>query len=263
MTTFGYLYRATLESSLESIARAGYRSVEIAVVPPHLSVTTIDRRTRRQLKRLLKDEGLECVSVNPVELNLISSNPEIRELALRHYRRSIELAHELGARVVVVLAGRQSPLIPMPDVEARRLALEQLSRLAAEARVSGSQLAVETVPFGFTETAAEVAALVDEVDDETVGIALDVANTFGREDVDAGVEAAGTSLLIAHLSDTWAHRWAHTSIGRGEVDFPRYLAALKRIGFEGPCVYELVDGEDPDARIASDLTALQRWGWSA
>lgn len=263
MTTFGYLYRSTLGAALESIAVAGYRTVEIAVVPPLMHVTAMDQSSRKQLKRRLDDLHLTCVSVNPVELNLISSNPEIRELAWRHYAKTVELAHDLGAPVVVVVPGRQNAFIPMPREEAVDIAVDQLSRLVKVARDCGVSLAVETVPFGFTETAAEVLELVSRVGDPCVGIAVDVANTYGKEDIEHAVATAGSSILIAHLSDTWRHRWAHTSLGRGEIDFPEYLAALRRHDFRGPCVYELVDGEDPDPRIAADLATLEKWGWSA
>src|SRR5437016_2727748 len=93
MTTFGYLYHTSLEASLESIARAGYRLVEIMPLPPHLSVSGADWLERRHLKRLLDDLGLKCVSINANELNLISPTPDLRETALRLYQQSIVLAH--------------------------------------------------------------------------------------------------------------------------------------------------------------------------
>lgn len=260
MTTFGYLYRASVQAALESIAAAGYRLVEIAPAPPQLLVTEFAAEQRARLKGLLGDLNLACVSINPPELNLISPNPEIRELALRHYRECIRLAHDLGAGIVIVLAGRQSPLIPMPHAAAKEMAVNQLSLLAEDAHRYAVNLAVETVPFGFNETSAEVAAIVKQLDDERIGIALDVANIYGREDVRAAVATCAGSLMIAHLSDTWKSRWAHTSVGAGEVDFVEYLTSLESIGFDGPCIYELVDGADPDPRIRGDLAILKGLG---
>jgi sugar phosphate isomerase/epimerase len=260
MTTFGYLYHESLESSLESIAQAGFVLVEIAPVPPHLFVASLDREQRTRLRRRLVDNGLTCVSVNPVELNLISTNPDLREVALRHYQASILLARDLGAQIVVVIPGRQSPLIPMPRDAAVRLVLEQLSRLVKDAHEHRVDLAIETVPFGFVESTDEVASLVHQIGDERVGIALDVANIFSKEDVPLAVARAAPSLMIAHLSDTWRNRWAHTAIGVGEVNFAEYVGALEESGFEGPCIYELVDGKDPGLRIAGDLASLKKLG---
>jgi sugar phosphate isomerase/epimerase len=260
ITTYGYMYSASLESSLESIAAAGFKSVEIAPAPPHLLLADPDREQRRQLSRLLERLGLRCVSINPPELNLISANPDLREVAFRYYREGVLLAHELGATIVVVIPGRQSQLIPMPLDAAIKLFLDQLSQLVKVAHEFRVDLAVETVPFGFAESTAEVVSLVHEIGDERVGVALDVANIFGREDVPRAVELAARSLKIAHLSDTWRNRWAHTAIGAAEVDFGEFVRALDHSGFQGPCIYELVDGRDPRPRIAKDLARLRELG---
>jgi len=262
MTNFGFLYRRSLESSLEAIAGAGFRLVEITPAPPQILVTELDRDARMRLRKRLDDLGLTCVSVNGTELNLISPNREIRELALRQYRACIALASDLGAGTLVLIPGRQSPLIPMPREESWTLAVDQVGLLARDAAESGVDLAVESVPFGFAETAADVVALAGAVGHARVGVALDVANIFGREDVPEAVATAGRHLKIAHLSDTWRDHWAHTSLGRGEVDFREYIAALESAGFAGPCIYELVDGDDPQPRLAGDLEKLEQLGLS-
>ena len=263
MTTYGYLYSAPLEGALESIAHAGFKLVEIAPSPPHLVRTDEDRGSRLKLVRKLEQLQLTCISINPTELNLISTNPDLRDLALRLYAEAIALAHDLGAQMVVVVTGRQSQLIPMPVEMATRIVLEQLSRLVKEAHEHHVDLAIETVPFGFAESAAEVAALVHQIGDERVGIALDVANIFGKEDVSLAVSTAAPSLKMAHLSDTWRNRWAHTAIGSAEVDFAEFVEALERNGFRGPCIYELVDGSDPGLSIAADLERLKNLGLEA
>jgi sugar phosphate isomerase/epimerase len=260
MSTYGYLYSASLKGALESIAGVGFRTVEIAPSPPHLVLSDRDPSSRARLAQKLEQLKLGVVSINPTELNLISTNPDVRELSLRQYRESLVLAHDLGARIVVVIPGRQSQLIPMPGDAARRIVLEQLSQLARTAHRLRVDLAVETVPFGFAESAAEVAALVHEIGDERVGIALDVANIYGKEDVSLAVSTAAPSLKIAHLSDTWRNRWAHTAIGSADVDFAEFVGALERSGFQGPCIYELVDGEDPQTHIADDLARLRSLG---
>jgi sugar phosphate isomerase/epimerase len=261
MTTFGFLFRTSLAEALETIAAAGYRDVEIADVAPHLG-TDASQAERREVAALLDRLGLRCTSLNPPELNLVSPNPQIRELALREYSASIRLCHDLGAPVQMVIAGRRNVLVPMPQDEAIGLAEQQLAALLEVAHDTGVTLAVETVPFGFIETTAEVAGLVRKFDDDLLGIAVDCANTYGREDIADGVRLAGADLRMAQFSDSWKARWAHTSIGRGEIDFGSFRRVLEEIGFRGPCIYELVDGEDPAPRIAADLRTLQDAGWS-
>lgn len=264
MTTYGYLHLETLESALESIARAGYKLVEIMPVSPHLSVSSFDWLQRKRLKRVLLDQGLTCVSINAAELNLISLNSDLQNVALRQYRQCIVLAHDLGAQIVNVIAGRQSSLQPMPAQDAMDFAVQQLALLLKDAHEYGVTLALETAHLlGFVESTTELVDLVRTVDDERLGICVDVANFFGHEDVESAVSTVGPFLTMAHLSDTWRDRNAHTSIGRGEVNFPQYFAALQQQQFQGPCIYELLDGETPAPRIASDLVTLKKWGFSA
>lgn len=262
MTNFGFLYRASLDDALEAIARSGYRHVELAPVPPHLLATECDSAQRRQLRRRFEDLDLECVSVNPAELNLVSANAEIRSLALRQYQACIELAYDLGAHVQMIVPGRQNALVPMPIDDAVRLLTAQLAVLLDDAHRTGVALAIETVPFGFLETTKAVAGVVREISDPSLGIAVDCANTFAIENIADGVRLAGQDLLMAQFSDAWRGRWAHTSIGRAEIEFGPFFEALAEISYTGPCIYELVDGDDPVPRIGADLVAIRERGWS-
>ena len=182
-------------------------------------------------------------------------------MAVKEYEATIELAADLEVDLAVVGPGRLNPLIPMPQEDAVALLKRQLERLLPVARRLGVRLALETFPFGFMRTGAEVGAVVDELDDDHLGIAYDCANVLPHEDPAEGVRAIADRLLIAHLSDAWKDRFAHTSVGRGEVDFKAYAGALRAADFSGPSIYELVDGEDPDPRIAEDAKSFRTWGW--
>ena len=261
VTTYGYLYRRTLEGALRAIAAAGYTLVEISTTPPHIFTPGTEVLERWALRRLLQSLNLRCAAVNAAEQNLISPNPALREAAVKEYEATIELAADLEVDLVVVGPGRLNPLIPMPQEDAVALLNRQLERLLPVARKLGARLALETFPFGFMRTGAEVRTVVDELDDDHLGIAYDCANSLPHEDPAEGVRAIAGRLLIAHLSDTWKNRFAHTSVGRGEVNFKAYADALRAADFTGPSIYELVDGEDPDPRIANDAKSFRTWGW--
>ncbi len=261
VTTYGYLYLRTLEGALRAIAAAGYELVEISTTPPHVYTPATGMLERRALRRLLQSLSLRCVSVNAAELNLISPNPALREVAFKEYEATIELAADLEVNIVVVSPGRLNPLIPAPQEDAIALLKRQLERLLPIAKRLGVRLALETSPFGFMQTGGEVKAVVDDLGERLLGIAYDCANVLAHEDPAKGVRAIADRLLIAHLSDTWKNRFAHTSVGRGEVDFKTYAASLREAGFVGPSIYELVDGEDPDPRIVDDAKLFRAWGW--
>jgi sugar phosphate isomerase/epimerase len=263
--TFGWLHRAPLADALRSLSRHGVRSVELTTAPPHLFTRHFGRYERHELARLLRGLRLEVVSVNPsfADINLISTNPEIREISERQLAAELELAADLGARFVVVIPGRRHLLAPAPDDAARSVLGEGLSRLVARATELGITIALENSPYGYLGTSAELLDVVRQWDAPNLRITYDVANALAQEDPAEGVARLGPYLALAHISDTWRDRWAHTSVGRGEVDFAAFAAALAKAGFAGPTVYELVDGEDPAPRLPADLAALESAGWSA
>jgi sugar phosphate isomerase/epimerase len=261
-TTLGFLHhRSTLEQSLEAIARAGYGVVDISPTPPHPFLPGSGSYERRQLVRLLERLGLDCVSISPTELNLVSTNPEYAELSRRHLGLSVELAHDLGAGFVVFAPGRLFVLNPAPIDDVKELLVRQIESLLPAAERLGVVLAVEAVPFGFMQTGAEVAEIVDRIASDWLGATYDAANTLAAEEPGEGIRALGERLAVMHVSGAWKSRWAHASVRDCDVDFAACMAALRAIGFEGPTVYELVDDKDPEERLREDLELLVGWGW--
>ena len=137
-----------------------------------------------------------------------------------------------------------------------------LARLLARAEELGITIALENSPYGYLGRAADLIEIVERWRSPHLRITYDVANALAIEDPAEGVRQAGEHLALVHVSDTWRGRWAHTSPGRGEVDFATFARALADIGFSGPTVYELVDGEDPEPRLRADLAALAAAGWA-
>ena len=262
--TFGWLHRAPLADALRALSAHGVRSVELTTAPPHLFTPYFGRYERHELIRLLRTLDLRVLSVNPsfADINLISTNPQFRELSERQLAAEIELAADLGAACVVVIPGRRHALVPAPGEAARAVLGEGLGRLASRAAELGVTIALENSPYGYLGTSSELLEIVKICDTPSVRITYDAANALAQEDPAEGVARLGPFLALAHVSDTWRQRWAHTSVGRGEVDFAGFAAALSAAGFTGPTVYELADGEDPGPRLAADLAALRAAGWA-
>jgi sugar phosphate isomerase/epimerase len=262
--TFGWLHQAALPDALRTLAQGGFRSLELTTAPPHLFAPSFGPYQRRELAQMLAALGMTVVSVNPsfVDLNLISTNPEFCEISTRQIIANLELAADLGASFVVVIPGRRHALAPAPDAAARAVLDQQLARLIPRAAELGVTIALENSPYGYLGASADLIEIVDRWDSPQLRITYDVANALAIEDPAEAVRRIGSHLALAHVSDTWRRTWAHTSVGRGEVDFAAFAAALTEIGFGGPTVYELVDGEDPEPRLPADLAALAAAGWA-
>jgi sugar phosphate isomerase/epimerase len=262
--SFGWLHLAPLPDALRALAGQGFSSVELTTAPPHLSAPVAGPYERQELARLLDDLGLRVTSVNPsfADINLISTNPEFRELSERQLIANIELAADLGAQYVVVIPGRRHALAPAPDRAARAVLDQGLGRLLARAEPLGITIALENSPYGYLGRASDLAEIAARWDSPRLRLTYDVANALAIEDPAEGVRQAAPYLALAHVSDTWRDKWAHTVAGTAEVDFGGFARALTEIGFTGPTVYELVDGVDPEPRLPAGLAALAAAGWA-
>lgn len=263
-STFSYLHQYALGPALADLRAHGFTTCELTVAPPHIDVSRWGGQQRRRVARLLEENEMRCHSVNPayVDLNLVSIFPEFRELTVRFLERTIELGDDLGAQFVVVIPGRLHRLSPAPAATTRKYLLDGLKRLLEVAQGRGVSIVLENSPYGFHGSAKELLRLAETIDDPGLGLCYDVANAPPDEDVGATVSSIATRLRLAHVSDTRAERWMHTSPGRGDVDFDAYARALQACEFHGQTVYELVDGEDPMPRLQADIAHLEADGWS-
>ena len=152
--------------------------LELAPVPPHLNIKSFGQFERYQLRRLIRGLGLRCVSLNPIELNLISPNTEFRDLSSRQYLQCVELAHDLEIGILVILPGRPHTLIPGPVEDCLEVLRMELETLLTRAEPLGVTLALETSPYGFLGTGAAVSEVVDQVGHSNLGVCFDCANVL-------------------------------------------------------------------------------------
>ncbi|WP_053384518.1 sugar phosphate isomerase/epimerase family protein [Leucobacter celer] len=262
-TTYSWLYQASLTETLRGLAEAGFSYAEITTAAPHLQAPDFGAYERFMLKKEMSSLGISPTSVNPgfMDINLMSPSTDFREASVKHMLAEIELASDIEAPFVIAIPGRRHGLSPAP-AEACQWWLEQaLTTLLRRAEPLGVKIALETSPYGYMGRGSELMEVADRFNHPNLGIAYDCANTINNEDPGDGLRAVSSRLLLVHVSDTWRERWAHTSPGRGEVDFASYADAIREIGYTSPTIYELVDLEPPMPRIMEDIEYFRRFGW--
>ncbi|WP_167133187.1 sugar phosphate isomerase/epimerase family protein [Paramicrobacterium chengjingii] len=263
-TTYSWLYQESLINALRHLANAGITQVEITTAPPHLQSSAAGFVERHQLVRELNTLGMHPTSVNPgfLDINLLSPSNEFRELSVKAMVSELEIAADIGAPLVIAMPGRRHALSPAPDEACRWWLDRALHTLVTRGEQLGVSLALETNPYGYIGSAQQLIEVTDRFDSPWLGIAYDVANTINVERAADGVRTAAPRLKIAHMSDTWRDRWAHTSPGRGHVDFGAYADALREVGYKGPTIYELIDMELVGDRLSTDIATFETYGWT-
>jgi sugar phosphate isomerase/epimerase len=127
------LRRWSLAEDVRALERLGFRSISLAV-------SKVDAYGRRRAVRLLNASTLGVAHVS--SFGRFGTTAASRRRGMDDVRRGIAFAHDVGARVVVVLAGSRGRA---PWAEAAHTFADAYAALLPEATAAGLRLAIEVV----------------------------------------------------------------------------------------------------------------------
>jgi sugar phosphate isomerase/epimerase len=93
-------------------------------------------------------------------------------------------------------------------------------------------------------------------------LVYDVANATMVESPLDGLELVLSDLAILHMSDTDDKVWGHDRIGTGVIDFAAVTEKVRKLGYAGPTIMEVVDRRSPDESNRTSLEKLRELGWT-
>lgn len=266
-------FKQPLEDSLHLASQLGFAGVQIYATTGEFSPESLTAEKKQIIKTQLAAEGLEisalCGDMGGHGYEIEEDNPA----RIEKTKAIIDLAVEFGTAVITTHIG----VIPDDRNHPRYQAmLKALNACGNYAKEKGVTLAIETGP----ETAPTLKMFLDDTTGG-VGVNLDPANfvmVTGQDPVEA-VELLGKYIVHTHVKDgkllkktdpkiiydcfaeggiealNIADYFIETPLGEGNVDFPRYIAALQKVGFDGYLTIERETGADPaaDIVIARDM----------
>lgn len=242
-----------LRQALERIAGDGFEGAEIWV--DHMWRSDMPAGDVRRLAEALS-LGLTAHAVHR-DINLTSANAGIRAESLKQVVESLQVAREMGARVVTVHPGHLSTVKddPAPDYWDRQI--DAFCRISDEAGRYGLTVGAETMeyrPAEFMLTAESMIRLLDAVDHPALGITLDIAHLYTLGDA---LAYAGDlrKIVNVHISDA-APSKMHLPIGDGAITFMGdTLGHLMTKGYDGALV---VEGSFPGVERETSRNNLAR-----
>lgn len=253
MLKFGYISNGFADHTVEQMAtvlqRTGYDALGLTVGPPHLDPFHASRAPLAEIRHTLeaKELGVAIETgaryvLDPFRKHrpsLVSIDAPAREQRAAYYVRAIDIAAELGARVVSIWSGTPQPGVS-PDATWTRLtrALEPLLDRAAE---KGVTIAFEPEPGMFVEDLAGWDELKRRLPHPALGLTIDVGHLAVTEERPwaAHLERYAEDLVHVHLDDTRDGIHEHLPLGAGEIDWDDVLSALTRIDYRGLALVEL------------------------
>ncbi len=198
-------------------------------------------------EHLIKDEcdaaGLPIISVACVAVGLVDFNPSVQRFHVERVRAYLDMARLFEAKNVLLVLGEyiwQKEVIP--PAEQWATAVKNVRALGEHAGGLGLEIVLELEPFHLSllNDVASMARFLDDVDHPAVKANLDISHLVLSHQPASLIAPLKGRVAHVHISDCDGKVHGDLPPGRGVVDFPPYLEAIKAL-------------EIPEATISIEL----------
>lgn len=263
-------FRTDIPTSVRKAAECGAQGIQVYSTHGEMAPENLSPEKRREFLKLVEDNGL-IISALCGDLGGGGFiHKELNKERVEKSKRILDLAKDLETDIVTTHIG----VVPSdPNHDRYKIMQEACHELAEYADSIDAHFAVETGP----ETSAVLKGFLDSLNSTGVGVNLDPANLVmvtGDDPVQA-VHNLKKYIVHTHAKDgkqiffrdpeivygikkdviVTDDSFIEVPLGEGSVDFPKYLAALEEIGYNGFLTIEREVGDDPakDIRAAVDF----------
>ena len=221
----------------------GFDTIDVFADP-----TEIDVREKRLINDACRESNLPVVSTVCCALGIADFNASVRRFHVQRAKAYLDLAYELEGKNLLLVLGeyiwQQEVIKPRDQWD---WAVEHVRELGEYAAGLGLEIALELEPFHLSliNDLPKMIRFLDDVAHPAVKANVDVSHLALANS--APSELAGLAGRIAHVhfSDCDGKKHGDLPPGRGVVDFPPYLQALKAVGFNGTLSIELEYSPEP------------------
>lgn len=212
---------------LKIAKEAGYDFVEISIDATEERISRVysSKRERRELVELCWDLDMPIRTLNASALtkySLGNPDPAVCARGMEIAERSVELAEDLGVRIVMI-PGYDVYYEPHSDETERRF-VGNIRRLERTAACAGVQLGFETMENEFMNTVEKALYYIGLVQSNYLKIYPDIGNTtnaavlHGTDPIE-DLRLGRGQLLALHLKETCPGHYREIPYGTGHVDF--------------------------------------------
>lgn len=250
-------HRLSLEQFVEHTADLGFDGVMMMAKRPHLSVLDWSLTDCERLGKRLRGLGLNNAAIagyTNFTADLEHSDIPQREIQVRHVVELAERAQAIGAKLVRVFTGYESPVLPL--AAARKIVVDCVRECAQRTAGFGVTVGVQN-HHDIACDYLSVRDLIVEVNEPNCRAMFDAwAPALQGTDLVAAAEALGpwtvhTTVANYQLRPRFRYRpelvnyealtpsVQAVTMDEGFIDYPSFLGALERTGFRGPVAYEM------------------------
>lgn len=277
-TVWTYQWDAPYEDALRRIAGLGFKAVELIAWNREALDSYYTPQRIRDLRTLIADLGLELSEFVSTPHGMASPDAAVREQAVDHFKRIVEVGLELGTTMVNSVAANPFEL-QFPRILQKHVAqewsmefppgldwkqnwadyVEIMRRCCAICEGAGVRYALEPHPYRWMRNAASMQRLLDHVDSPALGMNFDPSHLFPMGELsEMCVYEIGDRIFHTHFSDNDGTSNAHWRPGKGKINWRAVLQALKDVGYDNVISIELEDVPGVAHRGVESTPALDR-----
>ena len=268
-------FKLPLDESIKLAGKLGFDGIQIYATTGEFSPEVLTTERKSEVRSLLMENHLEisalCGDMGGYGFQIESDNAE----RIQKTKRIIDLAEEFEVGVITTHIGVIPENKDNPRYSVMLDAMCKCGEYAADKKIT---LAIETGP----EKASTLPSFLQDTNGG-IGVNLDPANfvmVTGQDPVEA-VQVLGKYIVHTHAKDgvmlkqtdpeiiydcfakggiealNVADYFLETPLGDGDVDYAKYINALRGIGYDGYLTIERETGENPISDIQKSLNTLR------
>ncbi|HAN21013.1 MAG: hypothetical protein A2Y15_08125 [Clostridiales bacterium GWF2_36_10] len=240
-------FRIGFADSIKAASDLGVSGVQKYMTEGEFAAENMTTAKINEIKDIMSSNGLVFSAICG-DFGLDFDNSTVVDKS----KRILEKAKELGCNIVTTHIGH------LFETEDKRMEIMRKNalELAVYADSIGSYFAAETG----TEKAPVMKAFLDSLGAKGLRVNYDPANLVmvAADDPVQGVYVLKDYIVHTHAKDgirTGEKSWLEVPLGKGGVDWDKYLAALNDVGYKGYLTIEREVGESPavDIKMAVDF----------
>ena len=242
-------FRLPFPESISAAAKLGVSGVQKYLTGGEFSAEKLVGDKLKEVKDIMNSNGLVFSAICG-DFGVDLDDDWVVEKSMR----VLDTAKELDCHIVTTHIGH---LYETDDARMEKIR-ENARKLAVYADSIGSYFAAETG----TEKAPVLKKFLDSLGAKGLRVNLDPANLVmvSADDPVQAVYTLKDYIVHTHAKDgikTGESTWLELPLGRGGVDFDKYLAALNDIGYKGYLTIEREVGDNPAADIGMAVEFLK------
>ena len=198
------------------------------------------------IKRSLSENNLSCalVGIPGAGQSIISEDESIQACGVEFLKKLVDSCVKIGAEILIGPAYSVGIIPDLINLDKKKKAwdacVKNLKIVGKYAADKGIRIAVEPLnryETSFINTAADAIKLIQEIDNKSVGVQLDIYH-MNIEEKNLSEAIIKTGKLLYHLHVPEHDRGTP---GTGHTDWQGVAKALKKISFTGAIVIESCD----------------------